>query len=84
MSTSESIRDLGLLAFIIPRGLATAVLAQIPLHMHLAPSLEHDFLSILPVVNGVVLSSIILTAVLIFLHEHGKTSTYLNNFFKKK
>ena len=83
MSRSESIRDLGLLAFIIPRGLATAVLAQIPLHMNLAPSLEYDFLSVLPVVNGVVLSSIILTAVLIFLHENGKTNTYLNNFFKK-
>ena len=65
-------------SFIIPKGLAAAVLAEVPMHMGL-----HDdvFLEIRAVVYMVILFSILLTAFLIYSQETGLTRNQYNRFF---
>ena len=59
-----------LISSIAPKGLATAVLADIPLHMHFPESISVDWLEIRSLAYAIILFSLILTSLLIYLQEN--------------
>ncbi len=84
---STSQREVALISFIIPKGLAAAVLAEIPTHMELDAVSASVFLDIQSIVYAVIFFSILLTAVLIYSQENGRGSSaklqmFFSNFSK--
>ncbi len=63
-------QERGLISTIAPKGLATAVLADIPLHMHFPETVTVDWLEIRSLVYAIILFSLIITGVLIYLQEN--------------
>jgi hypothetical protein len=73
-------REAALIAFIIPKGLAAAVLAEIPIHMDFNQHAHALFLDVQSIVYAVIFFSILLTAILIYREENRNSSS---PFFKK-
>ncbi|MBT5955745.1 MAG: hypothetical protein HOG97_03190, partial [Candidatus Marinimicrobia bacterium] len=77
-------REAALIAFIIPKGLAAAVLAEIPIHMDLGEKSHALFLDVQSIVYAVIFFSILLTAILIYREENRNSSSpFIKQFFKK-
>jgi hypothetical protein len=72
-----------MISFIIPKGLAAAVLAEVPMHMELPEEVLTTFTEIRSVIYIVILFSILLTAFLIYTQENGFTKTRYERFFSK-
>ena len=72
-----------MISFIIPKGLAAAVLAEVPMHMGLPEELLPMFIEIRAVIYMVILFSILLTAFLIYTQETGLTKTRYERIFSK-
>ena len=72
-----------MISFIIPKGLAAAVLAEVPMHMGLPPEVLPIFTEIRAVIYIVILLSILLTACLIYSQETGLTNARYERFFSK-
>ena len=66
-------REAALISFIIPKGLAAAVLAEIPIHMGLDHQSHSLFLDVQSIVYAVIFFSILLTTILIY-NEENRTS----------
>tara|TARA_B110000467_G_scaffold106959_1_gene97368 strand:- start:679 stop:1962 length:1284 start_codon:yes stop_codon:yes gene_type:complete len=76
-------REAALIAFIIPKGLAAAVLAEIPIHMKLGKQSHLLFLDVQSIVYAVIFFSILLTAILIYKEENrASPSPFIKRFFK--
>ena len=73
--------EAAMISFIIPKGLAAAVLAEVPMHMGLPEELVPMFTEIRAVIYMVILFSILLTAFLIYSQETGLTSTRYRRIF---
>jgi hypothetical protein len=76
-------RDAAMISFIIPKGLAAAVLAEVPMHMNLPPGVEDTFIEIRAVVYMAILFSILLTSVLIYSQETGISNSWFNRILGK-
>jgi NhaP-type Na+/H+ or K+/H+ antiporter len=77
-------REAALIAFIIPKGLAAAVLAEIPIHMDFNEKAHALFLDVQAIVYAVIFFSILLTAILIYTEENrNPSSPFIKRFFKK-
>ena len=76
--------EVAMISFIIPKGLAAAVLAEVPMHMGLPPDIETIFIEIRAIIYIVILFSILLTAFLIYGYESGLTQSRYDQLFKKK
>ena len=76
--------ELAMISFIIPKGLAAAVLAEVPMHMGLPTEIETIFIEIRAIIYIVILFSILLTAFLIYGYESGLTQSRYDQLFKKK
>ena len=63
-------KERGIISSIAPKGLATAVLADIPLHMHFPETVIVDWLEIRSLAYAIILFSLILTGILIYLQEN--------------
>ena len=72
-----------MISFIIPKGLAAAVLAEVPMHMGLPADILPIFTEIRAVIYMVILLSILLTAFLIYTQETGLTKTSYEHIFSK-
>ena len=75
--------EAAMISFIIPKGLAAAVLAEVPMHMGLPEELLPMFIEIRAVIYMVILFSILLTAFLIYTQETGLTKTRYEHIFSK-
>ena len=75
--------EAAMISFIIPKGLAAAVLAEVPLHMNLPLEMEGTFIEIRAVVYMVILFSILLTSFLIYSEETGFTRSLYQRYFSK-
>jgi|TARA_B110000116_G_scaffold657_1_gene550 NhaP-type Na+/H+ or K+/H+ antiporter len=76
-------REAALIAFIIPKGLAAAVLAEIPIHMDFNQHAHALFLDVQSIVYAVIFFSILLTAILIYREENRNSSSpFIKKFFK--
>jgi len=73
--------EAAMISFIIPKGLAAAVLAEVPMHMGLPEELVPMFTEIRAVIYMVILFSILITAFLIYSQETGLTSTSYRRIF---
>jgi len=82
-SKGTSISDTAMISFIIPKGLAAAVLAEVPMHMGLPNEVLPMFVEIRAVIYIVILFSILLTSLLIYLHETGNTRFFYERFFSE-
>jgi hypothetical protein len=71
-----------MISFIIPKGLAAAVLAEVPMHMGLPMEVESTFIEIRAVVYMVILFSILVTSFLIYSQETGFTRVLYERFFQ--
>ena len=78
-----SASEAAMISFIIPKGLAAAVLAEVPMHMGLPEELLPMFIEIRAVIYMVILFSILLTAFLIYTQETGLTKTRYEHIFSK-
>ena len=86
LSKEISTKEAAMISFIIPKGLAAAVLAEVPTHMISKidnPILYSTFDEIRSVIYMVILLSILLTALLIYTQETGITKSKYNSFFSK-
>jgi hypothetical protein len=72
-----------MISFIIPKGLAAAVLAEVPMHMNLPLEMESTFIEIRAVVYMVILFSILLTSFLIYSEGTGFTRGFYQRYFSK-
>ena len=82
-STETTRREAALISFIIPKGLAAAVLAEIPIHMDLSEQSHALFLDVQSIVYAVIFFSILLTAILIYKEENRVSpSPFIKRFFK--
>ena len=84
LSKETLISEVSLISFIIPKGLAAAVLAEMPNHILIKedyPELFIIFEEIRAVIYMIILFSILLTAILIYTQETGLTKQKYNNFF---
>jgi len=81
ISKNTSISEAAMISFIIPKGLAAAVLAEVPMHMDLPVELESIFIEIRAVVYMVILFSILFTAFLIYSQETGLTNSWFSKYF---
>ena len=70
-----------MISFIIPKGLAAAVLAEVPMHMGLPIDSISTFTEIRSIIYIVILLSILLTAILIYGQESGMTKNRYEKFF---
>jgi NhaP-type Na+/H+ or K+/H+ antiporter len=70
VSKDTSTREAALISFIIPKGLAAAVLAEIPIHMNLSEQSHALFLDVQSIVYAVIFFSILLTTILIYKEEN--------------
>ena len=75
--------EAAMISFIIPKGLAAAVLAEVPMHMGLPLESELIFIEIRAIIYMVILFSILLTAILIYTQESGLTQNRYKRFFSK-
>ncbi len=73
--------DKAMISFIIPKGLAAAVLAEVPMHLNLEPGIAAAFNEIRAVVYMVILFSILLTAFLIYAQETGGSTSFFARYF---
>ena len=78
-----SISEAAMISFIIPKGLAAAVLAEVPMHMGLPAEVLPVFTEIRAVIYIVILCSILLTSFLIYGQETGLTNANYERFFSK-
>jgi len=78
-----SVSEAAMISFIIPKGLAAAVLAEVPMHMGLPTDLLPIFTEIRAVIYMVILFSILLTALLIYGQETGLTRARYDSIFSK-
>ena len=72
-----------MISFMIPKGLAAAVLAEVPMHMNLNQDAISTFTEIRAIIYIVILLSILLTAILIYGQESGITQKTYERFFSK-
>jgi len=72
-----------MISFIIPKGLAAAVLAEVPMHMNLPTGIEETFIEIRAVVYMVILFSILLTSFLIYSQGNEFTRGLYERYFSK-
>ena len=77
------ISEVAMISFIIPKGLAAAVLAEVPMHMGLPDEVLPIFIEIRAVIYMVILFSILLTSLLIYCQETGLTRSHFERFFSK-
>ena len=77
------ISEAAMISFIIPKGLAAAVLAEVPMHMGLPTEVLPVFIEIRAVIYMVILFSILITALLIYGQETGLTRSRYDNLFSK-
>ena len=82
-SKDTPISEAAMISFIIPKGLAAAVLAEVPMHMGLPTEVLPVFIEIRAVIYMVILFSILITALLIYGQETGLTRSRYNNLFSK-
>ena len=82
-SKDTPISEAAMISFIIPKGLAAAVLAEVPMHKGLPTEVLPVFIEIRAVIYMVILFSILITALLIYGQETGLTRTRYNNLFSK-
>ena len=75
--------EAAMISFIIPKGLAAAVLAEVPMHMGLPAELLPMFTEIRAVIYMVILFSILLTAFLIYSEETGLSNSGYRQIFSK-
>jgi len=75
--------EAAMISFIIPKGLAAAVLAEVPMHMNLPLEMESTFIEIRAVVYMVILFSILLTSFLIYSEGTGFTRGFYQRYFSK-
>ena len=78
-----SASEAAMISFIIPKGLAAAVLAEVPMHMDLPDEALLIFTEIRAVIYMVILFSILLTALLIYGQETGLTRSRYDSIFSK-
>ena len=78
-----SVSEAAMISFIIPKGLAAAVLAEVPMHMGLPTEALPIFTEIRAVIYMVILLSILLTALLIYGQETGLTRSRYESIFSK-
>ena len=69
LSKKTTKREAALISFMIPKGLAAAVLAEIPTHMNLNSNTHQMFLNVQSIVYAVIFFSILLTAILVYNEE---------------
>ena len=82
-SKDTSKREAALISFIIPKGLAAAVLAEIPIHMDLNSQSHALFLDVQSIVYAVIFFSILLTTILIYNEENSTSiSPSIKRLFK--
>jgi len=82
-SKDTSPREAALISFIIPKGLAAAVLAEIPIHMNLSEQSHALFLDVQSIVYAVIFFSILLTTILIYKEENRTSpSPFIKRLFK--
>ena len=82
-SKDTSKREAALISFIIPKGLAAAVLAEIPIHMDLNNQSHTLFLDVQSIVYAVIFFSILLTTILIYNEENSTSpSPSIKRLFK--
>ena len=82
-SKDTPISEAAMISFIIPKGLAAAVLAEVPMHMGLPTEVLPVFIEIRAVIYMVILFSILITALLIYGQETGLTRSRYDNLFSK-
>ena len=82
ISRETPISEAAMISFIIPKGLAAAVLAEVPMHMGLPMEVESTFIEIRAVVYMVILFSILVTSFLIYSQETGFTRVLYERFFQ--
>ena len=82
ISRETPISEAAMISFIIPKGLAAAVLAEVPMHMGLPMEVESTFIEIRAVVYMVILFSILVTSFLIYSQETGFTRVLYKRFFQ--
>ena len=82
-SKDTQISEAAMISFIIPKGLAAAVLAEVPMHMGLPNEVLPIFIEIRAVIYMVILFSILLTAFLIYGQETGLTNSRYEGLFSK-
>ena len=75
------IYEAAMMSFVIPKGLAAAVLAEVPLHMNLTYQNLNIFTEIRAIIYMVILFSILITAILIYTQEAGFTRSKFENLF---
>jgi len=81
---TESVREAVLISSIIPKGLAAAVLAELPLFKFTEGDLLYDgFIKVRAVAYSVIFFSIILTAIMVYLTEKDLLSLPIRKFFGK-
>jgi NhaP-type Na+/H+ or K+/H+ antiporter len=78
-----SVSEAAMISIIIPKGLAAAVLAEVPMHMGLPTDALPIFTEIRAVIYMVILFSILLTAFLIYGQETGLTRFRYESIFSK-
>ena len=83
ISKNTPANEAAMISFIIPKGLAAAVLAEVPMHMGLPEELLPMFIEIRAVIYMVILFSILLTAFLIYPQETGLPKTRYESIFSK-
>ena len=77
LSKKTTQREAALISFMIPKGLAAAVLAEIPTHMNLDSNTHQMFLNVQSIVYAVIFFSILLTAILVYNEESKPGSSKL-------
>ena len=82
-SKSTPINEVAMMSFIIPKGLAAAVLAEVPMHMGFPDDLLIIFSEIRAIIYITILFSILITAILIYTQETGITTLRYKQFFSK-
>ena len=75
------VSETAMISFMIPKGLAAAVLAEVPMHMGLSIEAISTFTEIRSIIYIVILLSILLTAILIYGQESGVTQKRYEKFF---
>lgn len=80
---TESVKEALLISSIIPKGLAAAVLAELPLFKEFPEETINLFEEVRTVVYGVIFFSIILTAIMVYITEKNLLSPPIRKFFNK-
>jgi NhaP-type Na+/H+ or K+/H+ antiporter len=81
VNKNTTVLDASLISMIVPKGLAAAVLAEVPMHMGFEDHYLVMFEEIRAIVYGVIFFSILLTAILIMFQERGKSTSFMKNWF---